>query len=77
MALPSRAPQFPQLIMRVAGEANAGFLDIESELGAGFYVLLAYSVAAGVLQWCLQVRSAGPARATAGPARGQAGHEEA
>jgi hypothetical protein len=59
--------------MRVAGEANAGFLDIESELGAGFYVLLAYSVAAGGLR----VRGAGPARASAGPARGQAGHEEA
>lgn len=53
--------KFPDLVMRLAGESNAGFLNIESELGAGFYVLIAYSVIAGFLQVCLRVHDDEPA----------------
>mmetsp|Transcript_346 Transcript_346/g.745 ORF Transcript_346/g.745 Transcript_346/m.745 type:complete len:594 (+) Transcript_346:121-1902(+) len=48
--------KFPNLIMKIAGEANAGFLDIESGLGPGFYILIVYSVVAGFLQFSLRVR---------------------
>ncbi|KAL7467702.1 hypothetical protein ACHAXS_011451 [Conticribra weissflogii] len=48
--------KFPNLVMKIAGEANAGFLDIDSGLGPGFYVLIVYSVVAGFLQFTLQVR---------------------
>lgn len=48
--------KFPNLITKIAGEANAGFLDIESGLGTGFYILIAYSVIAGFLQFSLRVR---------------------
>ena len=47
--------QFANLIMKVAG-ANGEFLDIQSELGAGFYVLIVYSVLAGFLPSCLRIR---------------------
>merc|ERR1712087_699774 len=48
--------KFPNLIEKIAGDTNAGFLDIDSNLGAGFYVLIAYSVVSGFLQFSLRVR---------------------
>ena len=42
--------------MKLAGETNASFLDIESKLGTGFYILIAYSVVAGFLQFSLRIR---------------------
>ena len=49
--------KFPQLIMKLAGETNAGFLDIKSGLGNGFYILIVYAVVAGFMQFSLIVRS--------------------
>ena len=48
--------KFPNLIMRIAGDSNAGFLDVDSDLGSGFFVLIAYSVVAGVMQASLRIR---------------------
>ena len=48
--------QFPNLVMKIAGDTNAGFLDIDSNLGTGFYILIAYSVVAGFLQFSLRIR---------------------
>lgn len=48
--------KFPQLVGKLAGDTNAGFLEIKSGLGSGFYILIAYSVVAGFLQWSLLVR---------------------
>jgi hypothetical protein len=42
--------KFSKLIKKIAGSSNAIFLDITSGLGPGFYLLIAYSVAAGFLQ---------------------------
>ena len=42
--------------MKIAGDTNAGFLDIDSTLGTGFYILIAYSVVAGFLQFSLRIR---------------------
>ncbi|KAL7544644.1 hypothetical protein ACHAWF_008018 [Thalassiosira exigua] len=50
--------KFPNLIMRIAGDTNAGFLDIDSQLGVGFYILIAYSIVAGLLQNSLRIRHA-------------------
>ena len=41
--------KYGNLIMKIAWDSNSAFLDIESGLGPGFYVLIAYSVAAGFL----------------------------
>ena len=48
--------KFPQLIGKLAGESNAGFLEIQSGLGNGFFILIVYSVVAGFLQWSLLLR---------------------
>jgi hypothetical protein len=42
--------------MKLAGETNASFLDIDSSLGVGFYLLIAYSLLAGFLQFSLRLR---------------------
>ena len=42
--------------MKIAGETNSTFLDIESNLGVGFYILIAHSVVAGFLQFSLRIR---------------------
>ena len=42
--------------MKIAGETNSTFLDIESNLGVGFYILIVYSVVAGFLQFSLRIR---------------------
>ncbi|CAJ1952002.1 unnamed protein product [Cylindrotheca closterium] len=47
--------KFSDLVARLAGDSNAVFLDITSGLGAGFYILLAYSFIAGFLQFTLRV----------------------
>ncbi|KAL3930198.1 MAG: hypothetical protein SGBAC_011866 [Bacillariaceae sp.] len=47
--------KFAELVARLAGDSNAIFLDITSSLGAGFYLLIAYSVIAGFLQFTLRV----------------------
>eukprot|EP00980_Cylindrotheca_fusiformis_P023272 scaffold10310_cov81-Cylindrotheca_fusiformis.AAC.3 len=47
--------KFAQLVDRIAGETNKVFLDISSGLGPGFYLLIAYSVVAGFLQFTLRV----------------------
>jgi hypothetical protein len=41
--------------MRLAG-TNASFLDVDSNLGIGFYILTAYCVVAGFLQFSLRIR---------------------
>ena len=41
--------------MKLAGD-NASFLDVDSNLGIGFYILIAYSVVAGFLQYSLRIR---------------------
>jgi hypothetical protein len=43
--------------MKLAGETNASFLDIDSSLGIGFYLLIAYSFLAGFLQFSLRLRN--------------------
>ena len=48
--------KFPQLVGKLAGDTNAGFLEVNSGLGSGFYILIAYSVLAGFLQYSLIVR---------------------
>ena len=58
--------KFPQLIMKLAGETNAGFLDIKSGLGNGFYILIVYAVVAGFMQFSLIVRSDEEVKATSG-----------
>ena len=42
--------------MKLAGETNASFLDIDSNLGIGFSILSVYSVVAGFLQFSLRIR---------------------
>ena len=54
--------KFPQLVMKIAGDTNAGFLDISSSLGEGFYILIAYSVAACFLQLSLNLQHDNPAK---------------
>ncbi|KAL7485877.1 hypothetical protein ACHAW6_011476 [Cyclotella cf. meneghiniana] len=46
--------KYDNLIMKIAGDSNSAFLDIESRLGPGFYILIAYSVAAGFLLYSLR-----------------------
>ena len=43
--------------MKIAGDTNSSFLDIDSNLGIGFYILIAYSVVAGFLQFSLRIRN--------------------
>ena len=43
--------------MKLAGETNASFLDIDSSLGVGFFLLIAYSLLAGFLQFSLRLRN--------------------
>lgn len=47
--------------MKIAGDTNAGFLDIDSSLGTGFFILIAYSVVAGFMQFSLRIRHDVPA----------------
>ena len=73
--------KFPQLIMKLAGETNAGFLDIKSGLGNGFYILIVYAVVAGFMQFSLIVRSDEEVMAASGeggtPSKHQLSSEEA
>ncbi|KAL7531332.1 LOW QUALITY PROTEIN: hypothetical protein ACHAXR_004925 [Thalassiosira sp. AJA248-18] len=48
--------KFEQFIVGVAGSENEDFLDIQSGLGNGFYILVAYSVVACFLQFSLGIR---------------------
>jgi len=48
--------------MKLAGETNASFLDIDSSLGVGFYLLIAYSLLAGFLQFSLRLRNDVPTK---------------
>lgn len=52
--------KFSSLVTKVAGDANAGFLDIDSGLGPGFYLLIVYSVVAGFLQNSLSIKLSKP-----------------
>ncbi|KAL7541037.1 hypothetical protein ACHAXR_011534 [Thalassiosira sp. AJA248-18] len=54
--------KFPNLVMKIAGDSNASFLDVDSELGVGFYILIAYSIVAGLLQSSLRIRSGDPSQ---------------
>ena len=47
--------KFSELIATIAGEENAGFISVTSKLGTGFYILIAYSVVAGFLQYSIRV----------------------
>ena len=48
--------KFPNLVNKIAGETNSAFLEIDSNLGVGFYILIAYSVVAGFLQYTLRIQ---------------------
>ena len=48
--------KFDQFIMNVAGIENEDILDVKSGLGNGFYILIAYSFVACVLQFSLGIR---------------------
>ena len=48
--------KFPNLVNKIAGESNSAFLNIDSNLGVGFYILIAYSVVAGFLQYTLRIQ---------------------
>ena len=48
--------KFEKLIMKIAGDANSEFITITSGTGSGFYILIAYSVVAGFLQFSLRLR---------------------
>lgn len=47
--------KFSELIATIAGEENEGFISVTSKLGTGFYILIAYSVVAGFLQYSIRV----------------------
>ena len=47
--------KFEQFIKQLAGDQGAQFIDVETYLGPGFYILLAYSVVAGLLQYYLRI----------------------
>ena len=47
--------KFHQFVYELAGEEGAQFIDVESYLGPGFYVLIVYSVVAGLLQYYLRI----------------------
>lgn len=49
-------PKFPSLVTKIAGESNSGFISIDTSLGTGFYLLIAYCVIAGYLQYFLRTR---------------------
>jgi hypothetical protein len=53
---PPAGPKFPNLVTKIAGESNSGFISIDTSLGRGFYLLIAYSVIAGYLQYFLRTR---------------------
>ena len=42
--------------MKIAGETNSTFLTIDSQLGVGFYILIAYAFVAGFMQASLRIR---------------------
>ncbi len=64
--------------MKIAGDSNAGFLNVDSNLGVGFYILIAYSVVAGFLQCSLRIRNGGSAKASLqGTADNEKGIEDA
>ena len=46
--------KYDNLITKIAGDFNLAFLDIESGLGPGFYILIAYCVTAGFLLYALK-----------------------
>lgn len=48
--------KFPNLVNKIAGESNSAFLNIDSNLGVGFYILIVYSVVAGFLQYTLKIQ---------------------
>lgn len=57
-------PKFPNLVTKIAGESNSGFINIDTSLGTGFYILIAYSVIAGYLQYFLRTRYLKAARSS-------------
>ena len=46
--------KFEQFITSIAGDENASFIDIKSGLGSGFYILIAYCIVAGSLQFKME-----------------------
>ena len=46
--------KFEEFISSIAGDENAGFIDLKSELGSGFFILIAYCVVAGFLQFKME-----------------------
>ena len=46
-----------KLIKGVAGQSNAELIQISSQLGPGFYILIVYSFVAGFLQFAVRVRN--------------------
>lgn len=68
--------QFPNLVMKIAGDTNAGFLDIDSNLGTGFYILIAYSFVAGFLQFSLRIRHNNKSSQSASQANGEKDKED-
>lgn len=46
--------KFEEFISSIAGDENAGFIDLKSGLGSGFFILIAYCVVAGFLQFKME-----------------------
>ena len=46
-----------KLIKGVAGQSNAELIQVSSQLGPGFYILIVYSFVAGFLQFAVRVRN--------------------
>ena len=46
--------KFEEFITSIAGDENASLIDIKSGLGSGFYILIAYCVVAGALQFKME-----------------------
>ena len=46
--------KFEEFISSIAGDENAGFIDLKSGLGSGFFILIAYCVVSGFLQFKME-----------------------
>jgi len=58
--------KYSELVSKIAGDSMAGFFTIQTHLGPGFYLLIAYAVVAGFLQFSLRVRNDKYARVSLG-----------
>ena len=67
--------KFPSLVNKIAGDSNSAFLEVDSGLGAGFFLLIAYSVVAGYLQFFLRLEDE-PDKGTSEKSREEEGGDD-